>query len=164
MTDAEATFVAALTQAAWPLPLQLLSAAAFVIGYWVWSRHAYAAVDRAVRAWLGQRLGVAVVWVPRNTAEYATPFYYRGRYRRWSWGIAAEADRTFTADGVVATASVVVVNIVAGAVPLAAPLYAAVSSGVWSYVVLLPASVAVIAIYSVYWSGHYRVAWMRGEG
>lgn len=164
VTDLETTFLAALTTAAWPLGTQVMFTAAFLLAYWLWSRYPFAGVDRAARLWLGRRLGVSVVWVPRNTVEYQTPFHYRGRYRRWSWGIAAEGDRTFVADGVVATASLLIVNVVAGALPVGLLLYIALWLRALSYVVFLPACVAAVAIYSVYWSGHYHVAWMRREG
>ena len=164
MTDPEAALLAALTTAAWPLGTQVMFAAGFLLAYWWWSRYGFAGVDRAARAWLGRRLGVTVVWVPRNTVEYQTPFHYRGRYRRWSWGIAAEGDRTFVADGVVATASLLIVNAVAGALPIGPLLYVSLWLRALSYVVFLPACVVAIAIYSVYWSGHYHVAWMERQG
>ena len=160
MTDAEATFVTALTDAAWPLPRQVLFAVLFLIGYWMWSRHGYPGADRAVRRSLGRRLGVRVIWVPRSRAEYPTPFQYIGRYRRWSWGIADERDRTFLADGVVGTASVLVVNVLAGCLPVAVFLYIAIWLRALSYLVFMPACLGAIAIYSIYWSGRYEVAWM----
>ena len=160
--DPEQELLRRLVAAGWPLPAQAALGIALVAGYVAWSRAYYRGADPAVRRHLGRRLGAELVWVVRGDGSYATPFAWGAARRpRWSWGIAAEGDRTFARDGVVALLCVLVVNVLAGVVPVALLLYAFAGARVLSYAVFLPACVAMLAIYALRWSGRYEVAGMR---
>jgi hypothetical protein len=165
MTDAEQELVRSLTRGAWPLGWQAVLAVVAVAGYWLWSRAYYRVVDPGMRRRVGRALGAAVVWVPRHTAEYQTPIesgFTRGR--RWTWGIAAERERTATRDAAALALCVLVVNLAAGLWPVAVTLYLTLWRYPLSALLLIPVLTAVIAIYSVFWTGRYEVRGMREEG
>jgi hypothetical protein len=165
MTDAEQELVRSLTRGAWPLGWQAVLAVVAVAGYWLWSRAYYRVVDPGMRRRVGRALGAAVVWVPRHTAEYQTPIesgFTRGR--RWTWGIAAERERTATARRRRARALRPRRHLAAGLWPVAVTLYLTLWRYPLSALLLIPVLTAVIAIYSVFWTGRYEVRGMREEG
>lgn len=162
MTDAECALMNGLVTAGWPLAWQIAFGVALLAGYFAWSRIYFRAVDPGLRAWLGRRLGARVVWVQRHGAEYPTPFELtRAQYRRWSWGIEPEAQRTFGRDGAAAVLCILCVNVLGGLWIPAAFLFVFLGLKAISYVVFLPACVGVIGIYSAFWSGKHEVDGMR---
>ncbi|HEX6289554.1 MAG TPA: hypothetical protein VFZ66_10205 [Herpetosiphonaceae bacterium] len=162
MTDAERQFFEQLITAAWPLSWQAAFAIAAVVGYFAWSRLYFRVVDPIVRARVGSALGTRILWVPRHSASYQTAFESGfDRYHYWSWGIEAESERTFLRDGAVALLSFLCVNILAGCWPVAVFLLVALGLEALSYVVFVPACLAILAIYAIFWSGRYEVTGMR---
>ncbi len=162
MTDLERRFLDQLTTAAWPLWFQVAFALVLVAGYLIWSRLYYHVVDQILRIRIGGSLGVDIIWVRRHSRSYPTPFESGwARYQQWSWGIAAEHERTFLRDDLVAALSLLVVNVLAGLWPIAIFLFVFLGLKALSYVVFLPLCVAMLAIYAVFWSGKYEVAGMR---
>ena len=151
-----------LTEAGLPLAAQVALGVGLVAGYWVWSRAYYRLLDPALRGAVGRMLGVPIAWVLRHDASYETPFeMVRTPYRRWTWGIPDVTRRTFLRDGAVAFLSLLLVNVLAGVWPAALFLYLFLGPQLLSYVVFLPACLAVIGIYSTFWSGRYEVPGMR---
>jgi VIT1/CCC1 family predicted Fe2+/Mn2+ transporter len=164
MTDLEREFLRDLITAAWPLPVQIGFGAGLLIVYWAWSRLYYAAVDPALRRWLGGALGARVVWVARHGREYDSPLELeprRYRFHNWTWGIADEANRTVRRDAAALLLSILVVTVIGGMWPVAVFLFVFLQLQALSYVVFLPVCLAVIAIYSIFWSGRHQVAGMR---
>jgi hypothetical protein len=160
VTDAERELLDRLIAAAWPLPWQAALGCALAAGYLAWSRLYYAALDPRLRRAVGGAVGARVVWVRRHSADYPTPFELGGVRRppRWSWGIAAEGERSWGRDAAVSLLCVLLVNVAAGLWPAALVLYAFAGARVLSYAVFLPTCLAAIAIYSVFWTGRYAVA------
>lgn len=161
MTETEQEFLAGLVTAAWPLAVQIAFAVGTIGGYWLWSRLFYAAVDPWLRRWLGGKLGARVVWVLRHSASYQTPLelgLVRQRRFRWTWGIEREDQRTLSRDAAASLLCFLVVNLAAGLWPIALFLLVALQLKALSYVVLVPGTVAAIAIYSIFWTGRYPVA------
>jgi hypothetical protein len=164
MTELEQEFLDGLVTAAWPFPLQVVFGVALAAGYFLWSRLYFRALDPALRGRLGRALGARVVWVHRHSASYPTPLETGFRsYRRWSWGIEEERERTLLRDGAAAALSVVCVNLVGGLWPIAVFLFVALELRALSYVVLMPVCLAALVIYSVFWSGRYEAAGMRTD-
>ena len=162
MTDLERQFMERLITAAWPLHLQIAFAVAEVVGYFIWSRLYFRVLDQPLRSQIGRALGVSIIWVLRHSSSYQTPFESGfSRYHRWSWGIEAESERTLLRDGAVAMLSFLCVNVFGGLWPIAIFLFVFLGLDALSYVVFIPVCIAVIAIYSVFWSGRYEVAGMR---
>ncbi len=163
MTEHERLLLQKLVAASCPLPFQLLGGLAFVTLYWSWSQTFYRAVDPRLREWIGRRVGARVVWVLRRSKYYRTLFDFNGypRYAYWSWGIAAEADRTFFRDALVAISSLVLVNGAAAIWPIALLLLAGLWLRALSYVVFVPCLLAGMAIYSIFWDGRREVAGME---
>jgi len=162
MTELEGQLLDQLITAAWPLRLQVAFAVVLVAGYFLWSRLYYRSVDRRLRSAVGRRLGARIIWVPRHSGSYQTPFETGfARYHRWTWGIEAEHDRTFLRDGLVALLTLVIVNVLGGLWPIAIFLWVFLGLEALAYVVFLPLCVALIAIYSIFWSGRYQVSGMR---
>lgn len=160
MTELEHEFLRGLIRAAWPLWAQAAFGVAMVAGYWMWTRVYYAAVDPALRRWLGARLGARVVWVRRGSPEYPDALGHRSRRRfRWSWGI--DGERTLRNDASAATFCFLFVTLLGGLWPVAVFLFVALQLKALSYVVFLPVCLAVIGIYSALWAGRNEVAGMR---
>ena len=162
MTDLERELLVRLISAAWPFHVQVVFALATVIGYFLWSRLYFRAVDPLVRARVGHALGVHVIWVLRHSADYQTAFESGlERYYQWSWGIEAEHQRTFLRDGAVAILGFLIVSVLAGLTPIAVFLVATLGFNALSGVLFIPACVATLAIYAIFWSGRYEVSGMR---
>lgn len=158
MTEAEHQLLQRLVGAAWPLPVQIAFAAAFIVGCAVWPLVYYRALDPTLRALLGRKIGAHVVWVRRHSAEYVTPFESGfARYARWSWGIADPAQRTWHADGITLVASLVVVNILAGMLPFYLLLGVFLGLHGLSYVTFMPCVLAAMLLYSWRWDGRRQV-------
>ena len=162
MTDLEHQLMRQLITAAWPLPWQIAFAVTMVGGYGYWSRLYFRTLDRRVRMYIGQRLGVHIRWVQRHTAGYQTPFASGlERYFLWSWGIEEEHRRTVLRDGLVASLCFVVVNLASGLWPLVIFFLVALQLKALSALIFIPALVAVVGMYAVFWAGRYEVAGMR---
>src|SRR5712691_1081695 len=115
MTDLEAELLRRLITATWPLRLQLVFGAVLIGGYWIWTRAYYVAVDPWLRRWLSGVLGTSVVWVLRHSASYQTPleFGFPPRpYRRWTWGIEHESERTWSRDAAAMLLSLLFVSVI----------------------------------------------------
>lgn len=156
MTDGERELLRGLFAAAWGLPAQIACALAIVAGYWLWSRWFYAVLDPALRHRLGARLGVRIGWVPRGSGRYPDPLEFDpapGRWYAWTWGIPAPEERTVARDTLVLLFSILVVTVLGGLWPVAVFFYVALELKGLSYVVFLPASLAVVGIYGAHWSG-----------
>ena len=164
MTDAERELLRGLIAAAWGLPAQVACGLAIVVGYWMWSRWFFAAIDPVLRHWLGARVGVRIGWVPRGSRAYPNPLDFEPAPRRWyvwTWGIPAEGERTLARDTLVLLLSILFVTVLGGLWPVAVFFFVSFQLKLLSYVVFLPACLLVVGIYGVYWSGRYRVAGER---
>jgi hypothetical protein len=162
MTDLERELFMRLITAAWPFSWQVVFALATVIGYFIWSRLYFRVVDPIIRARVGHALGVQIIWVLRHSADYQTAFESGfERYYHWSWGIQAEQQRTLLRDGAVAMLGFLIVSILAGLSPVAVFLFATLGFKVLSAVLFIPACVATLAIYGIFWCGRYEVTGMR---
>lgn len=161
MTELEHQLIRQLISAALPFPLQIAVALGLVVGYLSWSGLYFRVLDRRVRTHIGRALGVRVRWVRRGSASYQTPYELDSqRHFRWSWGIEDERQRTLLRDGLVATLCFVVVNLVGGLLPVAIFFLVTLWFRALSAVLLIPAIAAVLAIYTVFWSGRYEVTGM----
>ena len=164
MTDLEHQFLKGLITAAWPLHWQIAFTLGIMIGYYSWSILFYRLIDAFLRSFIGRALGVHLIWVLRHSSSYQTSFelgLIPTRYYRWSWGLEMEHQRTFFRDGAVAMLSLLMVNVLSGLWPIAIFYYVFISLKALSYLVFLPTCIAMIIIYSAFWSGRYQVKGMR---
>ncbi|HEV2722247.1 MAG TPA: hypothetical protein VG323_19670 [Thermoanaerobaculia bacterium] len=127
----------------------------WTIGYVVWSLLYYRVLDPLLRRVVGAIVGTRVVWVYRKGSLYADPLSFTLPYSRWSWG-AADGENARAKDAVVYMLCVVLVFIIAGLWPVAVLLAAFFSKWLNPLVALLPLFL-IIPIYSIWWSGRYRV-------
>lgn len=116
-------------------------AVAWPAAYFVWTFVYFKLVDPTLR----RVMGADVIWT-----YDARQYFARGRYRRWHWGIRnAPADEVQFREFVVDMLGVVIVNVIAGAAPVATLF---LLPPLAMYVCLFVA----IPIYAVWWSGRYR--------
>jgi hypothetical protein len=129
----------------------VLAAAAWALGYVLWSYAYYQLVDPLARRRIGARLRVRIVW-----AYDARQFLSRKTYRRWHWGLAnASPESVAFNEFVVQILCVAIVNIIAGTWP-AALLYVALTRHWVGPIAVYICAVLTIPIYSFFWAGRYR--------
>ena len=76
-------------------------------------------------------------------------------------GSEEERERAFLRDGLVASLCFVVVNLACGRWPVAIFFVVSLGLRALSPIILIPAIMAMVAIYAVFWTGRYEVAGMR---
>ena len=148
-----------------PIPLSslVLDAAlgvAWIVGYVLWSRRYWRAIDPWVRRRVGRWVGAEIVWEYRERNS-GRAFDFRPRWGGWQWGVAGGRDGALLQAGAVRIANVVVM-LVAGLWPIALLLYATAWARVIAAVVAYPLFFLIAPLYVRYWHGDYGVRHMPG--
>ncbi len=143
------------------LGLHVLAGIGYLVGSMLWPRFYYRRVDPALREWLGNKLGVRVVWAHRKGGLHRGPLWFGPTYDTWAWSIGGEEEITSAKDGLVYTLWLLLVPVLAGLLPVAVFLIAFLGLGFPSFWVAYPLLFLTIPIYTRYWSGRYEVPGMR---
>ena len=126
---------------------------AWVVGYVLWSRLYWRAIDPWARRRVGGRLGVRVVWEYREPNSQRA-FDFRPRYGGWQWAIAGRPEGAFLTAAAVRLVNLAL-TLAGGLWPIALLLYAALWARLLSAVVAYPLLFLVAPLYIRYWHGGY---------
>ena len=143
------------------LGVQITLGLGYVVGSILWPRFYYPRLDPALRGWLGDKLGVRIVWAIRPGGFNKGPLWFGPLYDTWAWSIEGGQQRTMLQEALVYTAWVVLVPVLCGLGPVALFLAAFLAAEGPSILVAYPLLFLTIPIYARYWSGKYEVPGMR---
>ena len=141
--------------------VQIALGGGYVIGSVLWPRLYYRRTDPVLRRWLGASLGVRIVWAVREGGLNRGPLWFGPLYDTWSWIIEGNERGTIPQEVLVYTASLFLVPVLCGLLPVAVFLMAFLVADYLSVLVAYPLLFLTIPIYTRYWSGKYEVSGMR---
>jgi len=144
-----------------PIGVQITLGLGYVVGSILWPHVYYGRLDPVLRGWLGDKLGVRIVWAIRQGGFNKGPLWFGPLYDTWAWSIEGEQQRKFFQEFIVYTASLMLVPVLCGLWPVAVFLGAFLAAEVPSILVAYPLLFLTIPIYARYWSGKYEMLGMR---
>ncbi len=116
-----------------PSGLDIAFGIGYLVGSILWPRIYYRQLDPLLRGWLGDKLGVRVVWAQRKGGLHHGPLWFGPKYTTWSWSVGGEGEIASVKDGLVYVSWLLLVPIVAGLLPVAVFLIAFLGMGFPSF-------------------------------
>jgi hypothetical protein len=144
-----------------PIGVQITLGLGYVVGSILWPRLYYRRLDPVLRGWLGDKLGVRIVWAIRQGGFNKGPLWFGPLYDTWAWSIESDQPRTILQEVIVYIAWVLLVPVLCGLWPVAVFLIGVLAAEVPSILIAYPLLFLTIPIYARYWSGKYEVPGMR---
>src|SRR5215204_1938737 len=121
-----------------PIGVQIILGLGYVVGSILWPRFYYRRLDPVLRRWLGDRLGVRIIWRLRPGGLHRGPLWFGPLYDTWSWSIASDQQGTMLQEVVVYTAWLFLVPVLCGLWPVAVLLVAFLAADVQPILVAYP--------------------------
>ena len=140
---------------------EVVFGAGYLVGSVLWPRLYYGRLDPVVRRWLGDHLGVQIVWAVRQGGFHRGPLWFGPLYDTWCWCIEGGERRTIIQEVVVNAAWLLLVPVICGLWPVAVFLSAFLIADVLSILIAYPLLFLNIPIYTRYWGGKYEVPGMQ---
>ena len=144
-----------------PIGVQILFGAGYLVGSVVWPRLYYRRLDPVLRRWLGDNLGIRIVWAVRQGGFHRGPLWFGPLYDTWSWCVEGGERRTILQEVIVYAAWLLLVPVLSGLWPVAVFLLSFLVADFLSILIAYPLLFLTVPIYTRYWSGKYEVPGMQ---